>query len=92
MSTIEIKSRIKALQELETLIDELKAEADTIRNSIKSELAARNTEELIADEYIVRYATVISNRFDTTAFKRVMPEVYKSFTKQVASRRFVVSR
>lgn len=91
MSNVEIKSRIKALQELESLIEELKGEAETIRSSIKSELAARNTEELITDEYIVRYMTVISNRFDSTSFKKVMPEVYKAYTKQVTSRRFSIS-
>lgn len=92
MSNVEIRSRIKALQELESLIDELKAEADTIRNAIKSELVARNTEELVTDDYVVRYVTVLSNRFDSTAFKKVMPEVYKAYTKQVASRRFTISQ
>lgn len=29
-------------------------------------------EELEAGTYIVRYATVLSNRFDSTAFKKVM--------------------
>ena len=48
-------------------------------------------EELIAGHYIVRYTSVLSNRFDSTAFKKVMPEVYKAYTKQTASRRFTIS-
>lgn len=91
MSSIEIVSKIKALQELEGLIDELKQEAEILRDSIKSEMIARDTEELIAGNHIVRYATVLSNRFDSTAFKKVMPEVYKSFTKQSTSRRFSIT-
>jgi predicted phage-related endonuclease len=51
----------------------------------------RDTEELNAGQYIVRYTTVLSNRFDSTAFKKVMPEVYKAYTKQTASRRFSIS-
>lgn len=90
MSSIEISSKIKALQELEGLIDELKNEADTLRESIKAEMVARDTEELICGNNIVRYTAIISNRFDSTSFKRVMPEVYKSFTKPVTSRRFSI--
>lgn len=92
MSNIEIVSKVKALQELETMIDELKQEAEILRDAIKAEMVARDTEELVAGRHIVRYATVLSNRFDSTSFKRVMPEVYKSFTKQTTSRRFTISQ
>lgn len=46
---------------------------------------------LVAGQYIIRYTAVLSNRFDTTAFKKVMPEIYKAYTKQVSSRRFTIS-
>ena len=51
----------------------------------------RNTEELEVGQYIVRWTSVLSQRFDTTAFKKVMPEIYKAYTKQVSSRRFTIS-
>jgi len=73
------------------MLEELIAEADTIRNSIKAEMEAREIEELIAGQYIVRWTSVLSNRFDSTSFKKVMPEVYKAYTKQVSSRRFTIS-
>ena len=91
MSTIEITSKIEALRELETLIEEAKAEAETLRDEIKSEMMARETEELTAGQYIIRWTSVLSNRFDTTAFKKVMPDIYKAYTKQTASRRFTIS-
>ena len=91
MSTIEITAKIEALKDLETLIEEAKAEAETLRDEIKAEMLNRDTEELNAGQYIVRYTTVLSNRFDSTAFKKVMPEVYKAYTKQTASRRFTIS-
>ena len=91
MSTIEITSKIEALRELETLIEEAKAEAETLRDEIKSEMMARDTEELTAGQYIIRWTSVLSNRFDTTAFKKVMPDIYKAYTKQTASRRFTLS-
>jgi predicted phage-related endonuclease len=44
-----------------------------------------------AGKYIVRWTSVLSQRFDTSAFKKVMPEVYKEYTKQVTSRRFSIA-
>ena len=79
------------LKDLEALIEEAKAEAETLRDEIKTEMLNRNTEEMEAGQYIVRWTSVLSQRFDSTAFKKVMPDVYKAYTKQTASRRFTIS-
>ena len=91
MSTIEITSKIAALKELEDLIEEAKAEAETLRVEIKTEMLSRNTEELEAGQYIVRWTSVLSQRFDTTGFKKAYGDLYKDFTKQIASRRFSIA-
>jgi predicted phage-related endonuclease len=91
MSTIEITSKIEALKDLESLIEEAKAEAEALRDEIKTEMLNRDTEELEAGQYIVRWTSVLTQRFDTTAFKKVMPEIYKEYTKQVSSRRFSIA-
>ena len=91
MSTHELTAQIESLRALEELIEEAKAEAETLRDTIKQEMLNRDTEELMAGQYIVRYTSVLSQRFDTTAFKKVMPEIYKAYTKQVSSKRFSIS-
>ena len=91
MSTVEITSKIETLKELEELIAEAQAEVEALKDEIKEEMLKQNTEELEVGKYIVRWTSVLSNRFDSTAFKKVMPELYKAYTKQVASRRFSVS-
>lgn len=91
MSTIEITAKIEELKEMEALIEEAKAEVEAIRDAIKMEMLNRNTEELEAGQYIVRWTSVLSQRFDTTAFKKVMPDVYKAYTKQVSSKRFTIA-
>ena len=91
MSTIEIQAQIESLRVLEELIEEAKAEAETLRDAIKQEMLNRDTEELSAGQYIVRWTSVLTQRFDTTSFKKVMPEVYKAYTKQVSSKRFSIS-
>ena len=90
MSRNELIAKIEALTEWEAVIDEAKAEAEAIRDSIKAEMMEQDTEELTAGQYIVRWTSVLSNRFDTTAFKKEHSELYKAFTKQTASRRFSI--
>ena len=70
---------------------EAKEEADALRDEIKQEMVRRNTEELSAGQYIVRWTSVLTQRFDANAFKKSMPEVYRSFIKQIASRRFSIA-
>ena len=91
MSRNELIKRIEYLRELEDMEAEIKAEADNIRESLKAELADREVEDLVVGNYIVRWTSVLSNRFDSTAFKKVYGELYKAYTKQTASRRFSVS-
>ena len=87
MSKNEMITKIEALREWEAL----KAEAEAIRDELKQTMLAADVEEMEAGAYILRYTAVLSQRFDTTAFKKVMPEIYKAYTKQVSSRRFSIS-
>jgi predicted phage-related endonuclease len=48
-------------------------------------------EELPAGQYIARFTTVLSNRFDSTTFKREHADLYKQYTRQSTSRRFSIA-
>ena len=92
MSVNEITSKVEELKELESLIEEAKAEAEALRDEIKAEMLRQETEEMTAGQYIVRFTSVLSSRFDTKRFKEVFGEdVYKAYTKQVSSRRFSIA-
>lgn len=91
MSSNELMRKIEALNEWEQMIEDAKAKAEELRNSIKEEMELRETEELVVGNYIVRWTSILSNRFDATSFKKKYGEMYKEFTKQVASRRFTIS-
>ena len=91
MSQNELVAKIESLNDWEALMQEAKEQAEAIRDSIKAEMLERDTEELNAGKYIIRWTSVLSNRFDTTAFKKKYGELYKTFTKQTASRRFSIS-
>ena len=60
-------------------------------NAIKEEMERQAVKELVCGQYTVRHTNVISNRFDSTNFKRLYADIYKDFTKPVSSRRFSVS-
>lgn len=91
MSSMEIISKIEALKEWEALAVEAAAEIEALKDSIKAEMISRNVEEIQAGQYIARFTSVLSNRFDTTTFKREHGEMYKLYTKQTTSRRFSIA-
>ena len=91
MSKNEMVAKIEALNEWEAIIADAQTEAEALRDEIKAEMLDRDTEELVAGAYIVRWTSVLSNRFDTTSFKKVYGDLYKAFTKQVSSKRFSIS-
>ena len=91
MSSIEISKKIQALKEWEEVIAEAQAEMEAIKDEIKSELSTRQVEELEVGTHIIRWTSVLSNRFDTTAFKKEHNDLYKQFTKQTTSRRFSIA-
>lgn len=91
MANNELLNKIEALNEWEALMEEAKEMADSIRDELKAEMLQRNTEELECGQYILRYQTIVSNRFDNSAFKKLMPDVYKSFIRQSTSKRFSIA-
>lgn len=91
MSTNEMTNKIRQIRELQQLIEEAETEMEALKDAIKAEMTARNVEEMTVDVFKVRWTTVKSSRFDTTAFKKAMPELAKQFTKPTESRRFTVA-
>ncbi len=91
MPTNDLVMKVEKLKELEELLEEVKTEAESVRDEIKQEMLTQDTEELEAGQYIIRWTSVLTNRFDTTAFKKVLPDVYKAYTKQITSRRFTIA-
>ena len=87
-----MESKVAKLLEWEALLEEAKQEAETLRDEIKMEMLNRNTEELETGRYIVRWTSIVSNRFDTTAFKKEHGEMYKLYTKQSTSKRFTIAQ
>ena len=91
MATNEMITKIEELKELEAMQDELKTMIESIKDDLKNALTEQGVEELEVGANIIRYTTVLSQRFDSTALKKKLPEIYGAYTKQVTSKRFSIS-
>ena len=91
MKNAEIRNTVAELQELYAQADILKAEITARESLIKEEMEAREVETLDLGNVIVRFTSILSNRFDTTNFKKQYADLYSMFVKQVASKRFVIA-
>lgn len=91
MKNTEIRNTVAELQDLYAQADLLKAEITAREAIIKEEMEARETEELNLGNVIIRFTSVLSNRFDTTAFKKLHTDLYNTFIKQVYSKRFSIA-
>lgn len=91
MTTNELASNAKKSKELKRMAEELAAEITAIEDTIKQEMTARATDELITGEYKICWKEVISKRFDTTTFKKMHTDLYERFTKTTTTRRFTVA-
>ena len=91
MNTAELTKQVRNLKELKQMKEELENEITAIEDSIKAEMTAQNVNELIVDVFKIRWMPVSSNRFDTTAFKKIYSDLYSQFTKVIETKRFTIA-
>ncbi len=89
MTTQEIVSKVKELRELQALIEEAQAEAETIKGAIKANMGGSSV--LLAGEYKITWKAVESRRLDTAALSKALPELAAQFTKTTTVRRFCIA-
>jgi len=53
-------------------------------------MESKGLEEQAAGDYIVRFTTMVSNRFDSKAFKGTYGELYSRYLKEMTSKRFSI--
>ena len=84
-----INAKFKELAQYKLMEAEAKAAKEAIEAEIKAYMETENIESLIGDEHKATYKEVISNRFDSAAFKKDGYEaLYKAYQKPSTSMRF----
>ena len=90
MSECKIIATVRELREIEALIEEAKAQAEALKDAIKSEMGT--SELLKAGEYTIRWQTVTTTKLDTTAIKKLFSaEDLEGYTKTTTVRRFSIA-
>lgn len=86
----EINETLKELAELIKMQEELTSEIDELKDTLKGHMIETGEDELLGEngEHVV-FRKVLSNRFDSTAFKKSeWGELYKEFTRVTETRPF----
>ena len=91
MSTQELDSKIAALRELQTTIDQLTAELEAVKDQVKAEMAERGEETIIGNGWRASWKVIESSRFDAKALKAADPETFARFTITTRTSRFCVN-
>lgn len=91
MGTIELNGKIKELRSLRRMADELAGEIEALQDAIKTEMTARSVDELTGDDWKVTWKAVTSNRLDSVALKKELPDIAARYTKASVSRRFTLA-
>lgn len=83
-----INEVIKEIKEYQAMQNQLKEELEKLKAEAIEYLNDNEIDEYMSDEGKVTYREVISNRFDSTSFKKDFGDVYKEYTKKTSSMRF----
>lgn len=91
MTTKEIEARITEYKELQRMKEEIEAEMEAIKDELKAEFERQHTDTITTLTHKVTFKEVESNRVDTVALKKEKPEIAKTYTKVVKSKRFTIN-
>lgn len=79
---------LKAIAEYRRIIEDAEAELESLKSIAISRMEERGIEELKSDEHKATYKMVVSNRFDSKAFKADHADMYELYKKPSSAMRF----
>lgn len=91
MNKDELAKKIHQIKELQRMSEELTAELEALKDEVKQTMTEQNTDTLVIDCYKVTWKPVTTNRLDTTALKKELPEIAERYTKVSESKRFTIT-
>ncbi len=91
MSIPELDTKVFTLKEIQSEIERLEAEAEAIKDAIKSEMVDRGQETLSGNGWKASWKIIESNRLDSKALKQALPDIAARFTVTTRTSRFTVN-
>ena len=83
-------NNINDIKRLENEVRNLNNLIDMLKEELKQDMIKNNVEVVDTEAGVVRYTDIVSNRFDSAAFKKAAPELYKNFVVESISKRFTI--
>ena len=91
MGQQELTATIERIKELEAQQDELLAELEGLKDTVKAYMVSERTERLLVGGYKVNYTKYTTSRFDSKKFKADNESLYNQYVKTTEARRFTIS-
>lgn len=91
MSLNEMDARAAAYFEIMEQIDQLQAEAEAIKETIKAAMVEIEQEEITGNGWRATWHNTTTNRFDSSAFKKAHADLYSAFCKTTTGTRFTLN-
>lgn len=92
MSTIELNEKAATYFDLLAQIEELTAEAEAIKDTLRGVMVERNTEELDGNGWRATWHNATQTRFDSKRFKVDHGDLYGAYTVKTTGTRFTLNR
>lgn len=86
-----ISNRLRKLKELENRKTELEKQIEALKEEIKQDMSDKGLEEQKVGDCTIRFMTIVTNRFDSKAFKKDHLELYNRYIKAAESKRFTIA-
>ena len=91
MTIAELDLKVEELRELQTMIEELTAQAESIKDLIKTKMIDEGSEVLTGNGWKATWRAVTSSRLDTKALKAAEPALYEKYSKESTVCRFTLN-
>ncbi len=91
MSTTELNQKAREYFDIQTMIAELEAEAEAIKDQMKAVMVEQATEELEGIGWRATWHNTTTSRFDSKAFKADHADLYSAYTKATTGTRFTLN-
>lgn len=92
MSSFELDTRVNTYFDLLAQIEELTAEAEAIKDTLRGVMVERNTEELDGTGWRATWHNTTQSRFDSKRFKAEHGDLYGAYTVKTQGTRFTLNR
>lgn len=89
-----INETMRELAEYTAMAEELKAQIEALQDDVKSYMNDNNIDEVVDEETGCKatFRAVVSNRFDSTSFKKDFLDIYQEYLKKTTYKRFTFNR